>query len=499
MHGDRIRNKECAGKIMEPGQAAAMVKDGMTLGCSGFTPAGYPKCVPMALAGRVTEGGENLRVTLCTGASVGDELDGSLARAKMVAKRLPYQTTDDMRSAINEGLTEYTDLHLSQVGQYVRYGFLGKIDLAIVEAVAITEDGHIVPSTSVGCTPSYVQMAEKVIVEVNTTQPLDLMGMSDIYTPEDPPGRKPIPILKADDRIGTPYIPCGSEKIAAVVMCGIKDGTRALAPVDEAARAIAGNLIDFFENEVRRGRLPVNLLPLQSGVGSVANGVLAGLTGSRFENLSCYTEVVQDSMLDLIDAGKTGAVSCTSLTLSGGGLKRFYEGIGRYRDVIIMRPQEISNNPEVARRLGVIAMNTAIECDIYGNVNSTHIMGSRMMNGIGGSGDFARNGYLTIFTTESTARKGAVSSIVPMCSHVDHTEHDVMVIITEQGVADMRGLSPKERAKVVINNCAHPDYRPMLRDYFERAAAGSFRHTPHLLREALSWHARFSETGSMKA
>ncbi len=499
MHEDRIRSKECMKKIMTAEQAAAMIKDGMTLGCSGFTPAGYPKCVPIALAKRVTEGGEKIKVKLCTGASVGDELDGHLARAKMVTKRLPYQTTNDMRNNINDGVTEYLDIHLSQVAQYTRYGFLGKFDYAIVEAVAITEDGHIVPSTSVGNTPSYVKMAEKVIVEVNTTQPLALEGMHDIYMPADPPNRREIPIYRTDDRIGTPYIPCGPEKIAAVVICDIKDTTRDLAPVDDASKAISGHLIDFFENEVKQGRLPKNLLPLQSGVGSVANAVLGGLAHSKFENLTCYTEVLQDSMLELIDSGKAKAVSCTSITLSKNGLKPFYDNLEqKYRKVILMRPQEISNHPEIARRLGVITMNTAIECDIYGHVNSTHIMGSRMMNGIGGSGDFTRNGYITIFTTESIARKGAISSIVPMCAHIDHTEHEVMVIITDQGVADMRGLSPKERAKLVINNCAHPDYRPMLNDYFKRAEAGKFKHTPHMLREALSWHAKFVETGSMK-
>ncbi len=246
------------------------------------------------------------------------------------------------------------------------------------------------------------------------------------------------------------------------------------------------------------GRLPRNLLPLQSGVGSVANAVLAGLLKSKFENLVCYTEVIQDSMLDLLDSGKALFASGTSITPSQEGLVRFKENIKKYKEKIILRPQEISNNPEVIRRLGVIAMNTAIEADIYGNINSTNIFGSRMMNGIGGSGDFTRNAYISIFTTPSTAKNGDISSIVPMVSHHDHTEHDVMVIITEQGVADLRGLSPKERAKVIIENCAHPDFKPMLKDYFKRAQSGKYKHIPHILSEALSWHDRFLKTGTMK-
>jgi succinyl-CoA:acetate CoA-transferase len=249
---------------------------------------------------------------------------------------------------------------------------------------------------------------------------------------------------------------------------------------------------------VESGRLNESLLPLQSGVGSVANAVLAGLNKSEFYDLVCYTEVIQDSMLDLLDSGKVKMASGTSITPSQSGLKRFKDNIEAYKDKIILRPQEISNHPEVIRRLGVIAINTAIEVDIYGNVNSTNIMGSRMMNGIGGSGDFTRNGYLSIFTTPSIAKNGDISAIVPMVSHHDHTEHDVMVVITEQGVADLRGLSPKEKAWVIIENCAHPKYKKQLFDYFEKAKLGQFKHTPHTIGEALSWHERFLKTGSME-
>jgi len=91
-------------------------------------------------------------------------------------------------------------------------------------------------------------------------------------------------------------------------------------------------------------------------------------------------------------------------------------------------------------------------------VNSTHLMGSRIQNGIGGSGDFARNGYVSIFMAPSSAKKGTISTIVPMLSHVDHTEHDVQVLVTENGLADLRGLAPKERAKLVIEKRASAEY-----------------------------------------
>ncbi|WP_312853930.1 acetyl-CoA hydrolase/transferase family protein [Thermoactinomyces mirandus] len=495
MTENRIQRSELLEKVMPATEAAKLVKNGMNIGTSGFTPAGYPKAVPLALAERARE--EQLKINLWTGASVGDELDGALTRAGVIAKRLPYQTNKSIRNAINERKVQYIDLNLSQTPQQARYGFFGHLDLAIAEAVAITPEGNLIPSTSIGNTPTFVQMADKVIVEINTSQPLELEGMHDIYIPADPPARQPIPLTRVDEQIGTPYIPCDPGKIAAIVITDIQDDVRPLVPINEVSQRMADHLISFLHNEIKHNRLPKNLLPLQSGVGSVANAVLAGMVNSDFNDLELYSEVIQDSVLDLLDAGKLRFASGTSLTLSEKGVRRFKENIRNYRQKIILRPQEISNNPEIARRLGVIAMNTALEADIYGNVNSTHVMGSRMINGIGGSGDFASSAYLTIFTTASTARDGAISCVVPMVSHVDHTEHNVHVIITEWGVADLRNKSPLERARLIIDHCAHPDYRPLLQDYLDKALRKG-GHIPHYLPEALSWHVRFQETGSMK-
>ena len=495
---DRVRCKAMHAKIVTAQEAAAIIKPNMNVGTSGFTPAGYPKVVPLALAERIKQ--EKFKINLWTGASVGRELDGALAEVDGIHKRMPYQTNDAIRKALNSGKIEYYDVHLSHMAQMSRYGFLGgKVDVAIVEACAITEEGHIIPTTSIGNSASFVQSADIVIVEVNTSKPLELEGMHDVYIPRDPPNREAIPLTKVDDRIGTPYIPAGQDKITYIVACDIPDSVRPLAPIDDDARAMSAHVTEFFLSEIKAGRIPKNLLPLQSGVGSVANAVMMGLVESPFSGLNCFTEVVQDGMFDLIDAGKLDYASGTSLTLSPDGLKRLYANIKEYRKKILLRPQEISNNPEIARRIGVVAMNTAIEVDIFGHVNSTHIMGTKMMNGIGGSGDFARNGKYTIFFTNSVAKNGDISSIVPMCSHIDHTEHDIDVIITELGVADVRGLSPRERARVIIDKCAHPDYQPMLKDYLDRAEkATGLSHTPHILDEAFSWHSRFMKTGTMK-
>lgn len=494
---DRVQSEYLKSKIMSAEEAALLINPNDRVGTSGFTPSGYPKVVPLALAKRMEK--EPFKIDVWSGASLGEEVDGALARVDGLHRRYPYQTNSDLRNAINSGKVLYSDLHLSHMAQQVRYGFFGECDVAIIEAVCIREDGGIVPTTAVGNATTFVSQAKKVIVEINEVQSMGLVGMHDIYELQDPPHRQPIPIYSPSNRIGTPYIPCDPEKIVAIVYSNIPDGTRALAPIDDDAKAMSQHLVEFFEAEVKAGRLPKNLLPLQSGVGSVANAVVSGLAHGPFTNLSIYTEVIQDGMFDLIDEGKIEIISGTSLSPSPAGLQRFYDNIEEYSKKIILRPQEVSNSPEVVRRLGVIAMNTAIEFDIYGNVNSTHIMGSRMMNGIGGSGDFARNAYLSIFCTSSVAKQGAISSIVPFCSHIDHTEHDVLVFCTEQGIADVRGLAPVERARLIIKNCAHPDYKDMLEDYLERAIVETKNaHTPILLDEALSWHKRFQETGTMK-
>lgn len=502
-----IKDRICdavAGKVMSAEAATDFIQNGDNLGVSGFTPSGYPKAVPLALSERYK--GTDFKVNVWTGASVGPEIDQAMVEAGIMDRRLPYQTNGTLRKAINEGKVKYADIHLSHMAQMVRYGFMANrkgVDVAIVEVCKIKDlgDGKVglVPTTSMGNSSSYVAGAKKVIVEVNTSQPAGLEGMHDSYVPLDPPNRQPIPITKPEDRIGTPYIPCELDKIVAVVPCDITDKVRPLGEIDDDAKHMGENLVAFFKKEVAEGRLPKNLLPLQSGVGSVANAVINGLVNSDFEDLTVYTEVIQDGMFDLIDAGKLRVASGTALTPSPECQKKFYENLDHYKPYLILRPQEISNSPEVARRIGVIAMNTAIEVDIYGNVNSTHICGTKLMNGVGGSGDFARNGYLTVFFTNSLAKGGKISSVVPFCSHIDHATLDVDVIVSERGVADLRGLTPKEKAPIIIDQIANPKYQPLLLDYFHRAceACGNSQ-TPHLLDEAFDFHNRFNKTGSME-
>jgi succinyl-CoA:acetate CoA-transferase len=485
----RVMSSALRSKIMSADDAAALVPHGANVGMSGFTGSGYPKAVPLALARRIEEAharGAPFRIGVWTGASTAPELDGALAKVDGIELRLPYQSDPITRERINAGTMEYIDIHLSHVAQFVWFGFLGHLDVALVEVTAILPDGSLVPSTSIGNNKTWLDQADGVILEVNSWMNPALQGMHDIYYGTRlPPHRIPIPILAPGDRIGETTFRCDPSKVIAVVETNAPDRNTAFAPPDQTSKAIAGHILEFLGHEVRRGRLPPELLPIQSGVGNVANAVMAGLEDGPFTRLTAYTEVLQDGMLNLIRSGRMVLASATALSLSSDAAMLFNRDLGRLKNHIVLRTQEISNHPEVIRRLGVIAMNGMIEADIYGNVNSTHIRGTSIMNGIGGSGDFARNAYLSIFMTPSTAKHGSISSIVPMVTHVDHTEHDVQIVVTEHGLADLRGLSPKQRAGVVIDNVAHPSFRPALRDYFDRACKFSpGKHSPHLLDEA---------------
>ena len=486
-------------KFITAEEAATYVKHDDNVGFSGFTPAGCPKVIPEAIARRAEQEhkeGRPFKIGMFTGASTGDHLDGALARAEAVKFRTPYQSNKDMRTLLNAHGAEYFDMHLSELAQSLRYGFLGRVDVAIVEAVDVTEDGEIVPAEGVGILPTICRLADKILIELNRFHPKELRGIHDIYEPEDPPMRREIPVYKPSDRIGQPFVKVDPKKIVGVVETSREPDGSKFAPLDDVTLAIGRNVSDFLVGEMKAGRLPKSFLPLQSGVGNVANAVL-GCMGENeaIPPFTVYTEVIQDAVIKLMDQGRVTFASGCSLSVSHEALREIYSRLDFFKDKLLLRPQEISNNPEVVRRLGVITINTALEADIFGNVNSTHVLGTKMMNGIGGSGDFTRSGYVSIFTTPSTAKDGKISSFVPMVSHMDHSEHSVKVIISEYGVADLRGKSPVQRAREIIERCAHPEYRPLLHAYLDRGVKG---HTPQSLDACFAFHRAFIETGDMR-
>lgn len=491
----RIRLESLHNKVMTAEEAAGLIEDGMVVGSSGFTKAGDSKVVLPALAERAKK--ENVKITLMTGASLGHDTDGKLAEAGALKKRMPFQVDRILRNKINAGEVLFIDQHLSEAAELLHNKNLPPVDIAVLEVAYIDRDGSFVPTTSVGNSLTFASLAKQVILEVNLAVSEELYGIHDIYQAENYPHRNVIPIVAPWNKIGRKTIPLDPNKVAGIVFTDIKDSPADISAPDEKTTNIAKHILTFFENEVKLGHLTDRLLPLQAGIGKVANAVLTGFKDSNFYDLTMFSEVLQDSTFDLIDSGKLSFASASSVTVSAECYDRVFGNLSKYRDKFVLRPQNISNTPGLIRRLGIIAINTAIEFDIYGNVNSTHISGSKIMNGIGGSGDFARNAYLSIFVTQAASKENKISHVLPMVSHVDHTEHDVDILVTDIGLADLRGLAPRERAQKIIDNCVHPDYREELQSYFDRACERG-GHTPHLLEEAFSWHLRLAETGSMK-
>lgn len=496
MQIDRIKYQGYKDKIITAEQAAALFKDKMTVGSSGFTKAGDSKAVLPAFATRAAN--EDIAITLITGASLGHTTDSDLARADALYKRMPFQVDSVLREKINNGSVFFIDQHLSETAELLNNKHLPPLDIAIIEASQIDSQGNIIPTTSIGNSATFAKLANKVIIEINISISINFKGIHDIVVPGEYPVRDILPITSVNTRIGKEYIHLDPEKVAGIVFTELPDSPAQETSSDDKTEAIANHLITFFENEVKSGRLTESLLPLQAGIGKIANAVLSGFSKGNFKHLTMYSEVLQDSTFELIDSGIMDFASASSITVSKSCYDHLMTNFDDYKEKIILRPQNISNAPEVIRRLGVIVINTAIEFDIYGNVNSTHITGSKMMNGIGGSGDFARNAYLSIFVCPSVSKHdNAISHVLPMVSHVDHTEHDVDILVTENGLADLRGLAPRERAVQIINNCVHPDYREAIQSYYNRACERG-GHTPHLLEEAFSWHLNYVNNGTMK-
>lgn len=486
---------------MTAAEAAALIKNGENIAMSGFTPAGVAKATTKELAKLAVkehEAGREFKVGIFTGASTGQSTDGDLAAAGAIKYRAPYTTNPDFRKHVNMGEIPYNDLHLSHMAQEMRYGFYGDIDWAIIEVCDIEEVGddlRVYLTAAGGISPTAARLAKHVILELNSFHSPKAKYLHDVYEPLDPPYRKPIPIACVSDRIGVPYVQIPKSKVVGVVECNIPDEARAFKDSDPVTDRIGYLVAEFLVDELHKGRIPREFLPLQSGVGSTANAILGALGQDKHvPDFNIYTEVLQDAVVDMMLNGRVKDASTCSLTVSNDCLMQVYDNMDHFSKHLTLRQSEISNSPEVIRRLGVIAINTAIECDLYGNANSTHISGVKMMNGIGGSGDFIRNAYLSIFTCPSVAKGGLISSIVPFVSHQDSSEHDVNIIVTEQGVADLRGKSPAQRAEIIIEQCAHPDYKQLLWDYLKLTKKGQ---TCHCLCAAFAMHDTLARKGDM--
>lgn len=485
-------------------EAASLIKNGEAVGIGGFTPAGSPKVIIPALASKARlehQAGRPFRVKVFSGASTADTVDEELSAADAVEFRAPYISNKVARSMVNSGRIRYMDLTLSTMATQLRQGFLGPLDWAVVTASDLeVKDGmaRIYLTTGIGVSPTICQVAEKgVFVELNDLYLGRSKGLHDIYELESYPNRRPIPIVAPADRVGLPYIEIPASKVKGVVHMSADDSAHPFTPPTEVTDRIGHNVADFLLSQLREGLIPRERIILQSGVGSGANAVLHAL-GSNPEvpHFNLYTEVLQDAALELVMNGRIDSASSCSLTVTAPMLEQVYGNIDYVRRRVVLRPSEISNNPEVIARLGVISMNTALEVDLYGHANSTKVLGTQMMNGLGGSSDFTNSSYLSVYTCGSTAKGGKISSIVPFVSHVDQTQHYVDAVVTEYGVAMLRNLPDLEKARALIA-VAHPDYRPILTEYLRLSeAAGGQAH--HTLSAAFALHDTFMRKGDMR-
>ena len=401
---------------------------------------------------------------------------------------------EKLRGGINRGEVDFFEGKGSSLPLQVKRGWFGTLDLAVIEAVGLTADGQIIPSTAVYDAPDWIEAAREVIVEINLNRPLAMEGLHDVY----PRGSEPIPVVGNPlIRIGVPYFPVDPRKIKAIVFSDIPERPSKETKADEMGAMIGGYLVDFFRKEVAAGRLGQSLPPLELGFGELFTSMMRTLGESEFKSFRFHLPMVTDPVFELITAGKVEWVMAIALRLSDEAWQRFVAEPDRYKKVIVLRPMTLVNSAELIQRTGVTSINGCLEMDLKGQVNSSHLLGSKIMAGIGGTYDYSRNSPCSIFVARSMTKGGKISSVVPMVSHVDHTMHDVDVLVTEQGLADLRGLDPLARARTIIRQCAHPDFKGLLSDYLDKATREP-GHIPVCLEEAGAFHTRFKQTGSMK-
>ncbi len=457
----RVRKEELRSRILPAEEAALFFQDGMTVATSGNVLSGYPKAIFLALAERIRRG-EAMKIDLLSAGPLGPEIEDALASVGGIRRRIGTVGSRLLREAVNRREVVFLEGKTGKVPQYARRGAYGSIAAAVVEAAAIEENGNIIPATCVYDAPDWVQLADSVFVEINLLRPPEIEGLHDIYLPES--GR-PIPIRHTSDRIGTPYIPLDPRKLRGIVFSRVPDRESPGRPEGETSRNIAHRIGEFLKGEKKNEELP----PLEIGIGEIMNSLLRSLLQSEFYDLNFFLAAATDPVLDLIDHGRIAALSCTSLRFSSAALDRFFSRMEAYRRHIVIRPVSITNSPEVIGRLGVIGINSALEADILGQVNSSHIRGSLLVGGVAGSYDYARSGAVSVFALPAMSEKSGASNILPRVSHVDHTEHEVDILITEYGIADLRGLDPFARAERIIEKCCHPEFRDGLRSYVDRS------------------------------
>jgi succinyl-CoA:acetate CoA-transferase len=476
--------------MMSASDAAMLIKDGMTVALSGYSMAGYPKAVLQQLVQRP----DALKLNVVSGANI-PWVDELLSNHEMISWRAPMCADRNLSRQVNSGHVVLSEQQMCDMPSLLRKGKFGHIDVAIIEALGFDAQGRLIPTTSVGMTQHLIDTADAIIIEMNKAYPKYLRLLHDIYQVEPYPLRKPIPLEHPAQRIGEQAMPINHEKIIGIVETHIPEIQEPSdVKIPSEAQAAAAHLCTFLATEYVswQGKLP----PIQSGFGTMADAVAHALGSSSFHDLEFFCGGVSPAILQLLASGKASAVSTGGIVIDAQ-TDALLAGMSDLEKRLVIRNGDITNSAEVVSRFGLIAVNTGIEIDIYGNVNASHISGSAVVNGIGGGADFAHNADLSVVLIPSTAKKGAISCIVPMVAHQDICEHDVDVVITEHGVADLRGLSEHQRSEAIIEHCTAGVYQKQLRAYRDEAEHQCGNHHPQLPDQAFAWYRRLQEKKTM--
>jgi acyl-CoA hydrolase/GNAT superfamily N-acetyltransferase len=338
---------------------------------------------------------------------------------------------DNTRSAVNEGLADYTPIFLSQVPQLFRSGIV-PVDVALIQTSMPDRQGFVNLGISVDIVKEAVERARLVVAQVNPHMPR-VHGDGFLHV----------------DHID--YIVPHAEPVLEFD-----------SPVDDE---IARRIGDYVSRLVRDGDT------IQVGYGGRLNSLVRGLKNKKF--LGVHTELVSDGIAELmqlgvidnskknIDRGKTVATFCM-------GKKETYDFLDD-NPAIEFRTIEYTNDPVViAQHENMVAINSALEIDLTGQATAESI-GKVFYSGVGGQADFMRGAILsrngkTILTIQSTARDDSVSRIVPFLSEgcgVTMTRGDIQYVVSEYGIAYLHGKNIRERAMELIA-IAHPKFRPWL-------------------------------------
>ena len=479
-------------RIATADEAAAVIRDGMTIAMSGWAMAGYPKAVVNALAAR-RQSGSDVTIALITGANV-PWLDEKLGAEEIISRRAPMLASRTLAAQANNGSLSYVEQQMSKMPRLLRSHSFGEIDIAVVESLGFDAGGNLIPTSSVGMTHYLMSAAAEIIVEINAAQPETLRGLHDVHIPSAVPDTQPIPLVRTNQRIGMAGIPVDLNKVRCIVQTDTPERLGPQPAGTLVTDAIADHLFDFLELHFGGPDRP--LPPLQTGFGGLADSIADRFQHSSFSDLQFFCGGITEPVLELLASGKA-----TALSTGGVGMSERVEEIlhdtPNLPDHLVIRNGDVTNSAEIISRLGLIALNTGIEIDVYGNVNSSHIAGTRVVNGIGGGATFAQNAGLSVLLIPSTAKGGAISNIVPMVAHQDISEHDIDVVVTEHGLADLRGLDDGERADAIISNCTGEGYRDQLTAYLQTARDQCGGHHPQLPSEAFAWYRRLREEGTM--